>query len=87
MFMGGLPTPDILVGKCGVIRAKTSPRFEIVRVLVCLDHVATFIVNANHGVLRTAEKLSVVDCVADLIRLAQRHRKHCAGEPLAAAIG
>jgi len=47
--MGGLPTPNILAGKCGVIRVKTSPLFEIARLLVRLDHVARFIVNANHS--------------------------------------
>jgi hypothetical protein len=36
MFMGGLPTPNILAGKCGVIRVKTLPIFEIASVLVCL---------------------------------------------------
>jgi hypothetical protein len=29
----------------------TSPLFELARVLVRVDHVARFIVNANHGVL------------------------------------
>jgi hypothetical protein len=38
-------------GKCDVMRIKTSPLFEIARLLVCLDHVASFIVNANHGVM------------------------------------
>jgi hypothetical protein len=28
---------------------KTSPLFEIARVLVCFNHAARFIVNANHG--------------------------------------
>jgi hypothetical protein len=28
-----------------------SPLFEITRVLVCLDHVARFIVNSNHGIM------------------------------------
>ena len=28
-----------------------SPLFEVARVLVRLDHVARFIVNANHGIV------------------------------------
>jgi hypothetical protein len=45
-------------GKCGAMRAKTSPFFEIAPVLVRFDHVASFIVNANHSVVRSAAKLS-----------------------------
>ena len=37
--------------------------FEIARVLVCFDHVARCIVNANHGVVRAAELLCISDCV------------------------
>ena len=48
---------------------KTSPLFEIARVPVCLDHVASFIVNANHGVTRRAAKLGVADCIADCVWL------------------
>jgi len=33
------------------MRVKTSPLFEIARVLVGLDHVASFIINANHGIM------------------------------------
>jgi hypothetical protein len=29
----------------------SSPFFEIARVLVCLDHVARYIVNANHSIM------------------------------------
>jgi hypothetical protein len=32
-----------------------------------LDHVARFIVNANHNIVRPAEKLSVIDRVADCV--------------------
>jgi hypothetical protein len=39
-------------------------------VLVRLDHVASFIVDADHGVMRTAEKLGVADCIADCVWLA-----------------
>jgi hypothetical protein len=35
-----------------------------------LNRVALFIESANHGVMRTAEKLGVVDCIADCVRLA-----------------
>jgi hypothetical protein len=44
--------------------------FEIARVLVCFDHVASVIVNANHSVVRTAAMLGVADCVADRVWLA-----------------
>ena len=43
---------------------------EIARMLVRLDHVARFIVNANHGVVRPAAKLRVADCIADRVWLA-----------------
>ncbi|PYK49609.1 MAG: hypothetical protein DME20_06500 [Verrucomicrobia bacterium] len=38
--------------------------------LVRLDHVARFIVNANHSIVRAAAKLRVVNCVADRVWLA-----------------
>jgi hypothetical protein len=44
-------------GKCNVMREKNSWLFKIARLLVCFDHVARFIANANHGVVRPAEKL------------------------------
>jgi hypothetical protein len=44
--------------------------FELARVLVGLNHVAGFFVNANHSIMRPAIKLRVADCVADCIRLA-----------------
>jgi hypothetical protein len=31
--------------------SKNSPLFELARVLVRLDHVASFIVNANHSIM------------------------------------
>jgi hypothetical protein len=37
--------------KCGVMRVKNSPLFEIARVLVRFDHVASVIVNANDGIM------------------------------------
>jgi hypothetical protein len=36
---------------------------------VRLDHVARFIVNTNHGIIRAAVKLSVVDCIVDCVWL------------------
>jgi len=36
-------------------------------VFVRLDHVTRFILNANDGIMRTAEKLGKADCVADCI--------------------
>jgi hypothetical protein len=44
-------------------RVKTSPLFEIASVLVRLDHVASVIINANHGIVGAAEKLGVADCI------------------------
>jgi hypothetical protein len=38
-------------GKRDVVRGKTSPLFEIALVLVCLDHIASIVVNANHGIM------------------------------------
>jgi hypothetical protein len=38
-------------GKRGTLRAKTSPLFEIARLLVRLDHVASVIVNPNHSIM------------------------------------
>jgi hypothetical protein len=40
------------------------------RVLVRFDHIARFIVNANHSVMWTAAMLRVADCVVDRIRFA-----------------
>jgi hypothetical protein len=37
---------------------------------VQLDHVASFIVNANHSIMRAAVKFGVVDCIADCAWLA-----------------
>ncbi len=34
------------------------------------DHVASFIVNANHGVVGAAKEFCVADCVRDCVRLA-----------------
>jgi hypothetical protein len=35
---------------------------------VLLDHVASLIVNANHGIMRATAMLSVSDCIRDRIR-------------------
>jgi hypothetical protein len=35
-----------------------------------LNHVARFIVNANHSIMRTAQKPGLADCFAHCIRLA-----------------
>jgi hypothetical protein len=42
------------------------PVFEITLVLVRFDHVASFIVNANHCIMRTAEKIRVFDGIVRL---------------------
>jgi hypothetical protein len=48
----------------------TSPLVEIASVLVHFDHFASLIENANHSVMRTAEKICIADCVADSVWLA-----------------
>ena len=55
----------------GRVRVTKNLRlFGIAGVFVCFDHVASFIVNANHGTMRTTAKLGVADCIADCIWLA-----------------
>jgi hypothetical protein len=49
---------------------ETSRLFELARVLVRLDHVASFIVNADHGIVRAAVEFRVADCIADCVWLA-----------------
>ena len=44
-------------------REKTSLFFEVALVLVRFDHVARFIVNADHRVMRAAVMLCVADCI------------------------
>jgi hypothetical protein len=46
------------------------PLFEIALVRVRLDHVACFIVNANHSAIRAAAMHRVADCAADRVRFA-----------------
>ena len=45
-----------------------SPLLEIARVLVRFDHVASFIVNVDHGVMRSAALAGVADCIAGSVR-------------------
>jgi hypothetical protein len=42
---------------------------------VRLDHVARFIVNANHGIMCAAERPRVADCVADYDTVSDASRK------------
>src|SRR5262245_12907824 len=42
---------------CDLMRVKTSPLFELAHVLVRLNHVASWIVNANHGLCVLGENL------------------------------
>jgi len=51
-------------------KGRHSPLFELARVLVRLDYIASIIVNANDGVMRSAVELRIIDCVADCVRLA-----------------
>ena len=46
-----------------------SPERKLARVLVRFNHIASFVVNANHGVMRPAEKFCIADCIADCISL------------------
>ena len=69
--------------------------FEFARVLVRFDHVASSIVNANHGIMWSAVEFCVSDCIADCIwpgvttaarmaahlRLDRLRDGPCAGEP------
>ena len=41
--------------------------FELARVLVRSNYVASVIVNANHSVVRTAARLRVADCISDRV--------------------
>ena len=50
-----------------VIEMIVAMLFEIARVFVCVDHVASFIVNPNHSTLGAAEKLYIVECIADCV--------------------
>jgi hypothetical protein len=43
--------PKLLGHLCDVPRAKISPLFKVAPLLVRLDHVARFIINANHGIM------------------------------------
>jgi hypothetical protein len=54
----------------GTVTSHALPLFEIASVFVRLDHVPSFIVNANHGIMRPAAKLCVVDCIASCVWLA-----------------
>ena len=45
-----------------------GPLFELASVLVRLNHVASFIVNANHSIVRATVIFRVDDCIRDGIR-------------------
>jgi len=51
-------------------KTASSPLPEIARVLVRLDHVASFIVNANHGFVRPAVMQRIPNYVVDRVRSA-----------------
>jgi hypothetical protein len=61
---------------------RNTALFEITSVLVRLDHIARFVINSNHSIMRPAEELGVSDCVAgcvadaadDVIELLRNHR-------------
>jgi hypothetical protein len=54
-------------GKMGV---HTAARSEIARVLMRLNHVASFIEYTDDSIMRTAVKLCVADCIGDCVWLA-----------------
>ena len=61
---------------------------ELTCLFVRFNHVASFIVNANHSVMRAAVKLRVADCVADCVRLAvpQATKRQRTGNQIKAAL-
>jgi hypothetical protein len=73
--------PPLITGFSGLIRllensfywelrcdaSKNSRLFEIALVFVRLDHVASFIINADHGVIRTVKNLAIGDRIADCV--------------------
>jgi hypothetical protein len=65
-----LPFRDIGAGR----DEKFLPLFEIARVLVGLNHVASIIVNANHSVMGAAAVLRVIDCRAAAIQKRRARR-------------
>jgi hypothetical protein len=59
------------VTKCALFTPQMAlTLLKVTRVLVRFDHVASFIVNANDGIVRAAAKLCVADCIAGCVRLA-----------------
>jgi len=44
---------------------RSSPLFELTPVLVHFDHVASFIVNADRGIVCAAVEFGVIDYIAD----------------------
>src|SRR5439155_18000072 len=49
---------------------KERASMKIARLLVRFDHVAGLIINADHSVVRPAEKFCITNRVADCVRLA-----------------
>jgi hypothetical protein len=45
---------------------ETSRFFEVAVVLLRIDHVVRFIVNADHSIVRAAEELRIIDCIRRL---------------------
>ena len=67
-FLHSLQPATKLPGADAGREEKVNSRlFEIALVLVRLDHVASGIVNANHGIMWDAEKLGKADGIADCI--------------------
>ncbi|HEY6155508.1 MAG TPA: hypothetical protein VIW07_17350 [Candidatus Udaeobacter sp.] len=52
---------QIELSKTRPLRAGLLPSFEIALVLVRFDHVASHVVNPNHGVVRTATMLDIAE--------------------------
>ena len=57
------------------------------RLFVRLDHVARLIVNANHAVIRAAEKLCMADCVSDSMPMYDVATRASCADPLQPLVG
>jgi len=73
---GSIPRGATPKWKRDVGRAKTLRFFEIALVLVRFDHITRLIVNVNHGIMRPAAVLRVIDCRARVL-IPQSTKRQC----------
>jgi len=59
----------VLAGRATWCEWKLHHSFELARMLVRFDHIARVIVNANHGIVRPAEKLCIAHSHCILIQV------------------